>query len=93
MIATKIIHFMEVSFFLTASAQRRPCNGGAAAMEMAPGERRPHVDVPWYGISLIRMHVRLTKNIHLCLVSRHIINLFTLSLAAFKHIPLAAKLV
>src|SRR5690554_4223845 len=31
-----------------ASAQRRPCNGGAAAMKRASGGRRPRIDAPCY---------------------------------------------
>jgi len=29
-----------------ASAQRRPCNGGAAAMKRASGGHRPRIDAP-----------------------------------------------
>ena len=31
---------------VNASAQRRTCNGGAAAMERASGGRRPRIDAP-----------------------------------------------
>src|SRR5690554_1578453 len=45
-------HFILILTFLdgspNASAQRRPCNGGAAAMKRASGGHRPRIDAPCY---------------------------------------------
>src|SRR5690554_7093227 len=40
--------YLRTSLSPNASAQRRPCNGGAAAMKRASGGRRPRIDAPCY---------------------------------------------